>query len=405
MKTGATTTKIETNVGRKRCSSARFGVLGLLSTIFATMPADGVFAFTTTSRATRSSSIICGNSCGSLLPRKRRISQSNTIHASATDNENENENDNDGDESDATVSTTPSTGTTSAVGLYKQYAEYASEQLLNTGWLKEDASVPENLSANQAPARGAKTESIVKITTKALVPTNDDDSDSDNKPLLRYARVTLLETVPLDSSSSSAEDSGDFISSSGIQVLNFVVLPNADTTLPVLGIDMVSLPGSTHLLLLDAQPMVEPNPYESHWEDWYNTHVRNDDATQEEEDEALKYAWGGDFPEAVQKYVSKNALWTRLQNFPEHKDGVETSSPAVDVIQGDLFVAFRAHLDAYLELVEQHTGNIGAVEGENHQPAYLDYRRNNDPAKPMLNRLYGPEWTQSLLDNVLFPKD
>lgn len=287
--------------------------------------------------------------------------------------------------------------TTSAVGLYKQYADYAVEQLRGTGWLQEDSSVPENLSGNQAPARGAKTESIVRINTKALVPTADSEQS-----VIRYARITLLETVPLGTTDST-------VSPDGIQVLNFVVLPSADTTLPVLGIDLVSLPGSKHLLLLDAQPMAEPNPHEGHWEGWYNEHVRlesdnsNDGDNDDEEEESLKYAWGGDFPEAVKKYVSKYALWTRLQNLPESVDGA--TSPAVDAIQGDLFVAFQAHVDNYLELLGNFAGEVEAAEGENHQPAYLDYRRNNDPAKPMLNSLYGAEWTQSLLDNVLFPRD
>ncbi len=290
----------------------------------------------------------------------------------------------------ASIDTDGDCGT--AVGLYKQYADYAAEQLLGTGWLKEDPSIPEDLSANQSPARGTKIESIVRITTKALVPTND-------KPLIRYARITLLETVPLES-----DDSAKSVSPDGIQVLNFIVLPNKDTTLPVLGIDLVSLPGSKHLLLLDAQPMAEPNPHEGHWEGWYNKHAKS---SGNKDEESLKYAWGGDFPEPVQKYVSKYALWTRLQNLSESldDDGTQKTSLALDAIQGDLFPAFQGHVDAYLELLGNYADSIEAVEGENHQPSYLDYRRNNDPAKPMLNSLYGAEWTQSLLDNVLFPKD
>ncbi len=293
---------------------------------------------------------------------------------------------------DSGASPSPLSTSQGTVGLYKQYADYAAEQLLGTGWLKEDSSVPEELAVNQAPARGAKTESIVKITTKALVPNSD-------KPLIRYARVTLLETVPL-----KGDDSGKKVSPDGIQVLNFVVLPNDETTLPVLGIDLVSLPGSKHLLLLDAQPMVEPNPHEGHWESWYSKHVQS---SNDKKEESLNYAWGGDFPEAVQKYVSKYALWTRLQNFSESvdEDGTQTTSLALDAIQGDLFAAFQGHLDTYLKLLGKYVDDIDAVEGENHQPSYLDYRRNNDPAKPMLNSLYGADWTQSLLDNVLFPKD
>ena len=345
----------------------------------------------------------------SVLHRRRRSSSSSSkLCAVATDGD------------DATADANAAANT---VGLYKKFADHAMERLLETEWLLEDDSVPSDLSKKEAAARGSKNESIVRITTKALVPKitkkkmNNDDDDNDNessKPLVRYARITLLETVPVVS------DSDNVVSPDGIQVLNFVVLPNADTTLPVLGIDLVSLPGSKHLLLLDAQPMVAGlNPHESHWEEWYKTHVSANGNGDYDDEEPLKFAWGGDFPETVKQYVSKYALWTRLQNIPEKDDTTNnddetttatsitttTTTPAIDAIQGDIFVAFQAHLDAYLELLGRYADDIETVEGDNHQPSYLDYRRNNDPAKPMLNALYGAEWTQTLLDNVLFPQD
>ena len=321
-----------------------------------------------------------------------------------------------------------------SVGLYKKFADHAVERLLETEWVIEDTSVPSNLSKKEAPTRTK--ESIVRITTKALIPKNNDKNKKSNS-LIRYARITLLETIPIAAPASTTTaditDGVDVVTPDGIQVLNFVVLPNADTNLPVLGIDLVSLPGSKHLLLLDAQPMVAPNPHESRWKDWYKTHVIVEDKNNKEEedkDEPLKFAWGGDFPETVKQYVSKYALWTRLQNIvpPEEKDtddentttttnNYDNDTPsitAIDVIQGDIFVAFQEHLDTYLELLEQYTTTaddddnnieIVSIAGDNNQPSYLDYRRNNDPAKPMLNALFGKEWTQSLLDDVLFPQD
>ena len=321
-----------------------------------------------------------------------------------------------------------------SVGLYKKFADHAVERLLETEWVIEDTSVPSNLSKKEAPTRTK--ESIVRITTKALIPKNNDKNKKSNS-LIRYARITLLETIPIAAPASTTTaditDGVDVVTPDGIQVLNFVVLPNADTNLPVLGIDLVSLPGSKHLLLLDAQPMVAPNPHESRWKDWYKTHVIAEDKNNKEEedkDEPLKFAWGGDFPETVKQYVSKYALWTRLQNVvpPVEKDtddentstttnNYDNDTPsitAIDVIQGDIFVAFQEHLDTYLELLEQYTTTaddddnnieIVSIAGDNNQPSYLDYRRNNDPAKPMLNALFGKEWTQSLLDDVLFPQD
>ena len=83
---------------------------------------------------------------------------------------------------------------------------------------------------------------------------------------------------------------------------------------------------------------------------------------------------------------------------------MKTTPAAVDIIQTNIFAAFQGHIDKYLELLERYVDNQEAVEGNNQQHSYLNYRRINDPAKPMLNSLYGMEWTQTLLDNVLFPQ-
>ena len=266
-----------------------------------------------------------------------------------------------------------------AAGLYKKFADHAFDELLKSG-LFEELEVPQDLATNQAPAKGMPN-SVVRISTQALVPS------SGNENLVQYSRITLLETVPAASSEATAAA----VHVEGIQVLNFVVLPSASTTLPVLGIDLVSLPGGRHLLLLDAQPMVSASSsaveWEDHWQGWYEKHVvANNNG---------KFPWGGDFPEPVQQYVSKHSLWTRLQ---------EVEHPT-DVIQEDVWAAFVDHLDAYIKLLGQYQGDgIETVLGDNHQVAYLEYRRGNDPAKPMLNSLFGAEWTDQLLDEVLFPK-
>jgi hypothetical protein len=74
------------------------------------------------------------------------------------------------------------------------------------------------------------------------------------------------------------------------------------------------------------------------------------------------------------------------------------------IIQWDVWHDFVAHLDVYLDLL----GNYYYVDkiqgGSNHQPSYLEYWHNNDHAKPILNSLYGAEWTNRVLDEVLFPQ-
>jgi len=39
------------------------------------------------------------------------------------------------------------------------------------------------------------------------------------------------------------------------------------------------------------------------------------------------------------------------------------------------------------------------INGQNN---YLKYRRDNDPARPMLSSLFGKEFTESLIQEVLF---
>ncbi|KAG7355649.1 ferredoxin-dependent bilin reductase [Nitzschia inconspicua] len=269
-------------------------------------------------------------------------------------------------------------------GLYKKFADHAYRMLMQTEWF-EVAPISQNLAFNCAPAKGMP-DWVVRISTRALVPFEDHPTAKD---LVRYARITLLETVQTTSNQEDGTLSTS-IHSPGIQVLNFVFLPNEYTSLPVLGIDLVSLPGSKHLLLMDAQPMTDPNNCawdNNHWKAWYDRYVSKNGS---------KFPWGGDFPEEVKKFVSPHSLWTRLQ---------EVDDP-ISVIQEDVWQAFKEHLDLYLELLATYEEDpLSQVAGENAQPAYLDYRRANDPAKPMLNALYGKEWTNNLLDQVLFPKE
>lgn len=285
-------------------------------------------------------------------------------------------------------------GTGVGLGLYRKFSQHAIEKLSDTGWF-EEAVISKELSMNVAPAKGIPN-SVVRISTKAFIPTINNNTEA--KDLVRYARITLLETIPNSTSAAHLVEEASLVASTssycnGIQVLNFVVLPAQNTMLPVLGIDLVSLPGSKHLLLIDAQPMASTEsddglllPWDNHWITWYETHVAGNP----------NFPWGGDFPKEVQKYVSPHSLWTRLQNL-EGRDPIA-------VIQEDVWYAFCEHLDLYLELLSNHQNANDSVCGPNVQAEYLEYRRNNDPAKPMLTSLYGTEWTKQVLDEVLFPQ-
>ena len=73
-------------------------------------------------------------------------------------------------------------------------------------------------------------------------------------------------------------------------------------------------------------------------------------------------------------------------------------------IRDRLYTSFKEYLDLYLEILfESKEVNIelqkDLINGQNN---YLNYRRDNDPARPMLSSLFGKEFTESLIKEVLF---
>jgi phycoerythrobilin:ferredoxin oxidoreductase len=254
-------------------------------------------------------------------------------------------------------------------GLYRPFVEYAWSKLEEAGVLletSESTAVPSELAKNEAVAKGMPEGTTVKISI---------DAKKGNGNPVTYGRFALLETLLPDVTG---------VSTKGIQVMNLVVF--GKPPLPVWGVDLVSLPGDRHLLAMDVQPMTADKklPMEDKWKEWHDTYVTG------------SFEWGGDLPEDAQKFFSPHGLWTRL-----------AGEDAVPQIQTDVFAAFAAHLDLYLECVAAAAAaddDTPACE-DNHQDEYLQYRLQNDPARPMLQRLYGPEWTERVLEEVLFPKD
>jgi phycoerythrobilin:ferredoxin oxidoreductase len=271
----------------------------------------------------------------------------------------------------ASVACQASPENAAASGLYRPFVEYAWSKLEDAGLLleaSETTAVPSELTTNEAVAKGMPEGTTVKISI---------DAKKGNGNPVTYGRFALLETLLPDAGTAD-------VSTKGIQVMNLVVFGRPP--LPVWGVDLVSLPGDRHLLAMDVQPMTADKklPLEHKWKEWHDTYVTG------------SFEWGGDLPEDAQKFFSPHGLWTRL-----------AGEEAVQQIQTDVFAAFAAHLDLYLECVAAAVtddDDTPACE-DNHQDEYLQYRLQNDPARPMLQRLYGPEWTERVLEEVLFPAD
>ena len=166
-----------------------------------------------------------------------------------------------------------------------------------------------------------------------------------------------------------------------LQVLNFVIFPELEYDLPFFGADLVTLPGG-HLIALDMQPLFQTDDYRAKYSaplmDTFHAYQKH-------------LPWGGDFPEEAQAFFSPAFLWTR----PEETEAVETH----------VFEAFQDYLKAYIGFVEQaerveDPERLAAIKRSH--LAYARYRAEKDPARGMLTRFYGPEWTEEYIHGFLF---
>ena len=96
----------------------------------------------------------------------------------------------------------------------------------------------------------------------------------------------------------------------------------------------------------------------------------------------------------VARFFSPGLIWSKLPK--------EESSDFL--IANQLYTSFTEYLTLYLEILfESQEANLelqkDLINGQNN---YLKYRRDNDPARPMLSSLFGKEFTESLIKEVLF---
>ncbi|MEL6136056.1 MAG: phycoerythrobilin:ferredoxin oxidoreductase [Cyanobacteria bacterium J06628_6] len=167
-----------------------------------------------------------------------------------------------------------------------------------------------------------------------------------------------------------------------LQVLNFVIFPRLSYDLPFFGGDLVTLPGG-HLIAIDMQPLFRDDP------DYQRRYTAPILPMFERYQAYLP--WGGDFPEEAQPFFSPAFLWTR----PSETDAVKTH----------VFRAFNDYLSAYIDFVGQaepvtDPDRLAAIQAA--QLSYIRYRAEKDPARGMLTRYYGPDWTEEYIHGFLF---
>lgn len=168
-------------------------------------------------------------------------------------------------------------------------------------------------------------------------------------------------------------------------MINFVIFPEPSSDLPILGADLVTLPGGD-LIALDLQPVRKAT--DDYLERYYRSRLKG----LHERYQGLLPAGGGEIPEAAAAFFSPYHLFARLpHDAPDLAEQRETCRQA-----------FMDYLDAYLDLV---TGKRLGEGGEGVRQAHLAYSRyrfEKDPARGMLKRLFGEEYTERLLSEFLF---
>ena len=173
--------------------------------------------------------------------------------------------------------------------------------------------------------------------------------------------------------------------SSCTSVFNLLISPLTSFELPFFGADFVTLP-SGHLLLLDFQPVLkyDQSHIERVWERLLPLHNRWQSLL----------PWGGPLPEDAKSFFSPYLLWTRLPL------GTESEHLIFEV----LLPAYCEYLALYLDLVKE--AKSVSLERTNlliqGQKNYMFYRAEKDPARGMLSRFFGREWTESYIHNFLF---
>ncbi|KAL3776316.1 hypothetical protein ACHAWO_002710 [Cyclotella atomus] len=269
--------------------------------------------------------------------------------------------------------------------------------------------IPTDLRSNSSPVKNSDSNVIAELRSTSTFPSLAPQA---NDSVLRLARSAFLET--------QTTKSDVLISPMTIHVLNFVAFPNANIRdaktgqyigLPIFGADIVSLPGNKHLVAIDFQPVLPldessfllPMAFSA-----IESKLKSIHSSLQSGENAI-LPWGGDIPPQARRFFSPYALWTRL-------GGDNDTDDAINKVETFVWEAFQEYLDLYMDMMKvvQQCVSVGLYEidaslsnDENPvkkgQMDYLEYRRVNDPARPMLRRLYGEEWTERVIDEVLFP--
>ena len=175
------------------------------------------------------------------------------------------------------------------------------------------------------------------------------------------------------------------INSPDYAVLNFLIIPESIFNMPFLGLDFVSLPGY-HLLVLDFQPSIElERQFKNEWLDKL-LKIKNNFYHQ--------FPFKQEMSQEFSKFFSPALIWMKLPK--------QTESDYL--ISNQLFDVFKEYFNLYFDVLYKTKKVDEDLKSEivKGQSFYLRFRKDKDPARPMLNTLFGSDFTETLLSDILF---
>jgi len=175
------------------------------------------------------------------------------------------------------------------------------------------------------------------------------------------------------------------INSPSYSVLNFLIIPSSLYNVPFFGVDFVTLP-HLHLLVLDFQPSL---PLKKQFDsDLLHQIIDLKNKCH------LKVPRAEKMSSEVDKFFSPGLIWSKLPK----------SSQSENLIAGQIYNSFTEYLNLYLKILFESVQVKTNLQTDINlgQKVYLQYRKEKDPARPMLINLFGKQFTEGLINDVLF---
>jgi hypothetical protein len=348
------------------------------------------------------------------------------------------------DQDDAVVVTSPS----SNGGLFRPFATCVEESLLNTGYMKRTIVNP-GLQYNVVDYGEGNDQKVYLsvITLQGVTNTSP----------LSYCRIVLMETIPTQNQLHAEQPPKEIESSKksdhryhhdGLHALNILIFPNTHdrstttttTTIttkessssnikdyPIWGVSMAHNYGihNVSMATIDAQPISfskEINEYyATQYKEWYGRHVSPPKVTTEHTKKSYNnLPWGGTLRNSTQSFISPYVLWTKFNT-------TSSTTPIETILQEDVYEACKEHLNIYLQNIVRHNTDenndidiSSRTEQENNhhhhhnnnksihrttdrRTEFCNYWRYNEPERSTLTKLFGKEWTERLLWEIMFP--